>query len=142
MKGSNWVATSISLARSLPTREVGGHMALDLRFATAQCDEHGKGQQLADGQVEAAAGHVVAEAVCRQVVLDVDQILGGVRVHGVDRVGADDLLLHDQALVLPVLRAGGGLRGQRQGHATLGEHLVGDVQKSNTFAMPTYGTAW
>ena len=69
------------------------------------------------------------------------QVVGRRRVQGLDRVDSDNLLLHREAELGPVLR-GRGLAGQRQLDAVFGQHLVGDVQESKTLARPTYGTAW
>ncbi len=52
--------------------EVRGDVPLDLRFASAERDEHGEGEQFAGLHVETSTGEVVAEAVRRQVLLDVD----------------------------------------------------------------------
>lgn len=51
-------------------------MPLNLRLAATERDEHAKGEKLARGHVDAGACVVVAEAVGRQVMLDVHLIVG------------------------------------------------------------------
>ena len=109
--------------------EVPGDVALDLRLAPAERDEHGEGEQLAGLHVEAGAGEVVTEAVGRQVLLDVLLVGRSVGVQGVDGVRADDLLLHRESLLRPSLRRGGRLAGQGQLDATRDEHVVRGVQE-------------
>jgi hypothetical protein len=124
--------------------EVGGDVTGELRLAAAERGEHREGEQLPGGDVEAVAGEVVAEAVRREEPLDVLLVVGRIRVQGVDPVGADDLLLDGEALVVPALRGGGRLsrKRKRELDAALGEDVVGAWTKSKTLAMPTYGTAW
>ena len=104
-------------------------MALDLRFAAAERDEHREGEQLARAEVEAGAGEVVAEAVGRQESLNVLLVVWRRRVELRDGVLADDLRLHLAALLGARLGCGAGLTGQRQLDSAVGEYVVGGMQE-------------
>ena len=89
------------------------------------------------GQVDAGAGEVVAEAVGRQIALDVLLVGGCGGVDGVDPVAADDLLLHRQA---PFRRVSGVVVDwPGSGNSTPRSVRTSLVawRKSNTLAMPT-----
>ena len=137
MNGSSWVTTSISRARSLPTLRLRRDVALDLRVAAAEGDEHGEGQQLAGRQVDAGAGVVVAEAVGRQVALDVLLVGRGGGVEPLDALVADDLLLHREPFSARV--SGVVVDWPGSGSSTprsVSTSLVA-CRKSKTLAMPT-----
>ena len=75
--------------------EVAGDVAADLGVGPAEGGEHGEGEQFPGGQVDAAAGDGVAEAVAGQVALEVLARRRGVGVHRRRPVlAADDPLLH------------------------------------------------
>ena len=67
-------------------------MALDLRFAAAQRDQHGKRQQLPRFEIQPVAGVIVAKAVRREKVLNVHLVFGRLLPHFVDRLAEDRLL--------------------------------------------------
>jgi hypothetical protein len=112
-------------------------MALDLRVAAAERHQHAEGEQLARRHVDATSGEVVAEAVGRQIALDVLLIGGRGGVELLDNITPDDLLLNRQALL-------GASLGPGRGNATSRSVSTSFVawMKSKTLAMPTYGTAW
>ena len=56
--------------------EVCSDVALDLRFASAERDEHAEGEKFTRWHVDAGARVMVTEAVSRQVTLDVQLISG------------------------------------------------------------------
>ena len=104
-------------------------MSFDLGVAATERGEHGEGEQFAGGHVDAGAGQVVAEAVGRQVTLQMLLVIGRGGVHGVDPLAADDLLLHGQPAVEPGRWGRCRLAGQRQRHPAFGEDVVGGVQE-------------
>jgi hypothetical protein len=113
-----------------------------LGFAATEGGEHGEGEQFPGGHVDAAAGEVVAEAVGGQEPLDVLLVGGRVGIERVDPVGADDLLLPARPCSYRVCGVvvdwpGSGSSTPR----SVSTSLVA-CRKSNTRAMPTYGTAW
>jgi hypothetical protein len=89
--------------------EVRGDMALDLRFASTERDEHAEGEKLTGGYLDADARVLVAEALGRKVALDVQLIVGRGGVEVLDDIAPDDLLLDRNALFLAVLGRGRGL---------------------------------
>ena len=136
MNGSSWVTTATAWAGRC-RREVGGDVALDLRFAAAQCDEHGEGQQFAGRQVEAGAGAWSPKQLAdryRWMWLS-----SGASAYMASTASAPTICFCTARPLRAGLRSGGGLRRQRQLDAAVGEHLVGDVQEVETLAMPTYG---
>ena len=80
------------------------------------------------GEVEPAAGHVVAEAVGRKQPLDVLLVSGGRGVHKRDGLGPDDLLLQAAAMLEARCRRRGRLALEGQVHPALGKHLVRCVE--------------
>ena len=104
-------------------------MTLHLRIGAAERHQHRKGEQLPGAHVQAGAGEVVTEAIRGKIPLEVLLVVGGGGVHGVDRVVADDVLLHRHSLVVSCFRCRGRLARQRQLDAALGEHVVGGVQE-------------
>jgi hypothetical protein len=85
---------------------------------------------------------VVAEAVGRQEPLDVLLVGRRIGVEGVDPVGADDLPLYREAALVAGLGLGRRLAGQRSSMPRSVSTSLVTCRKSNTLAMPTYGTAW
>ena len=70
-------------------------------------------------------------------MLNVQLVVGRVRVHGRDGVDPDDLLLHRPSLGEPVLRVVVDWPGGRSlTPRSVGTWLVA-CRQSNTFAMPT-----
>ena len=99
-------------------------MSLHLRFAAPERDEHREGQQLAHLHVQASAGQEIAEAVVRQVTLDVLLVRGGRLAHPVDTLRAENRPLHRQPLFEAVRGRGRRLPRKRQRHAARLQHLV------------------
>ena len=117
-------------------------MSLDLGLAPAEGNQHGEGEQFARGDVDTGTGEVVSEAVGRQIALDVLFVLRGAGVKRVNPFRADDLLLDGEALRRAGLWVvvdwpGSGSSTPRSARTSLVA-----CRKSNTLAMPTYGTAW
>src|SRR5208337_218910 len=81
--------------------QVGGDVALDLGIAAAERDEQAEGEEFASRNVEAGAGVMVAEAIGRQVALDVHFVGRRRGVELLDHGVADDVLLDREALVHP-----------------------------------------
>ena len=80
--------------------EIRGDMALHLRVASAERDQHAQGNELACRDVDAGAGEMVAEAVGRYKALDVLLIGGRGGVKLLDDLIADDVLLDLYSFIL------------------------------------------
>ena len=131
--------TPISSLPVVADVEVGRHVPLDLGVASAEGREHGEGEQLAGRHVDPGAGVVVAEAVGGQELLEVQLVIGRRRVHALDPVRPDDLLLHCPALLGAGGGRGRGLSVERQLDAALGQDVVGGVDEVEDLAHPGVG---
>jgi hypothetical protein len=117
--------------------EVRGGVPLDLGFAPAERDKHGENEEFRRRHVEAGAREVVAEAIGRQIVLDVALVVRRRGVEAIDDVGADDLPLDRQALA--ARSSGVVVDCPGSGSSTPRSFKTSFVacRKSNTLAMPT-----
>ena len=104
-------------------------MALHLRLAAAKRNKHAESEKLARFHIKASARVIVAEAIAREELLDVQLILGRGILKTFDHIAADNLLLDRKSLSLAVLWRRCGLAGQRKRDSPLGQHLVRGVNE-------------
>ena len=103
-------------------------MALDLRLAAAQRDEHREGQQLALPRIEPRAGLVVAEAVGREGALQGEQVGGRSFIHAVDGL-AEERLLEGEPLFEPLVTGDGRTALERERDAPSDQQPVLEAEQ-------------